>query len=93
MPRGGLRQGAGRKAGAPNKATQARQAKAAAEGILPIDVMLGAMRDLWEGGRKTEAAAVAKDAAPYIHPRLQAITNSAGDGPAELLIGWLPPDV
>ena len=44
MPRGGPRPGAGRKKNAPNKATAERQAKVAASGQTPLDVMLEAMR-------------------------------------------------
>ena len=42
--------------------------------------MLNAMRDLWEEGTpeaKREAARIAKDAAPYVHPRL---SNWGGRG-------------
>ena len=41
--------------------------------------MLGAMRDLWAIGTpeaKREAAEIAKDAAPYIHPRLASIDQT-----------------
>jgi len=44
MPRGGHRENAGRKKGAPNKATAARQAEVAASGITPLAVMLDNMR-------------------------------------------------
>jgi len=74
--RGGRRRGAGRPLGSKNKRT-AEIARAAAEsGITPIEVMLGTMRELWAQGTpeaKREAAEIAKDAAPYIHPRLASI--------------------
>jgi len=35
--------------------------------------MLGAMRDAWEKNDKVAAAAFAKDAAPYVHPRLASV--------------------
>jgi hypothetical protein len=41
--------------------------------------MLNAMRELWDQGTseaKREAARVAKDAAPYIHPRLANIDQT-----------------
>ena len=41
--------------------------------------MLNAMRDLWEEGTseaKREAARIAKDAAPYVHPRLASIDQT-----------------
>jgi hypothetical protein len=48
--------------------------QAAAEGILPLEVMLRAMRLHAEAERWDQAAAIAKDAAPYIHPRLASTT-------------------
>jgi hypothetical protein len=44
----------------------------------PLGVMLHRMRELWADGQapaddKREAVAIAKDAAPFIHPRLSAI--------------------
>ena len=41
--------------------------------------MLGTMRELWALGTpeaKREAAEIAKDAAPYIHPRLASIDQA-----------------
>jgi hypothetical protein len=73
MPRGGSRPGAGRKAGAATLKTRKVADRAAVEGCTPLDVMLAAMRSLAAAGRMAEAAAVAKDAAPYCHPRLSAI--------------------
>ena len=74
--RGGRRPGAGRPVGSKNQKT-AEIARAAAEsGITPIEVMLGTMRELWAQGTpeaKREAAEIATDAAPYIHPRLAKI--------------------
>ena len=48
-------------------------------GITPIEVMLNAMRQLWHEGTseaKREAARIAKDAAPYVHPRLASIDQT-----------------
>ena len=77
--RGGRRRGAGRPLGSKNKRS-AEIARAAAEsGITPIEVMLGAMRELWALGTpeaKRQAADIAKDAAPYIHPRLASIDQT-----------------
>ena len=77
--RGGRRPGAGRPVGSKNQRT-AEIARAAAEsGITPIEVMLGAMRELWDVGTpeaKREAAEIAKDAAPYVHPRLASIDQT-----------------
>jgi len=47
--------------------------------MTPIEVMLTAMRDLWDEGTseaKREAARIAKDAAPYVHPRLASIDQT-----------------
>ena len=77
--RGGRRPGAGRPVGSKNQRTAEIARAAAEEGITPIEVMLGAMRDLWAQGTpeaKREAAEIAKDAAPYIHPRLASIDQT-----------------
>jgi hypothetical protein len=80
--RGGRRCGAGRPLGSKNKRT-AEIARAAAEsGITPIEVMLGTMRELWALGTpeaKREAADIAKDAAPYLHPRLANIAQTINE--------------
>ncbi len=82
MPRGsrpGERRG-GRKKGIPNRASISRQAKVAAEGVTPLDVMLRAMREHFEAKRFDEAAAFAKDAAPYVHPKLATTTLQGPNG-------------
>jgi hypothetical protein len=80
--RGGRRRGAGRPLGSKNRRT-AEIARAAAEsGITPIEVMLGTMRELWALGTpeaKREASEIAKDAAPYIHPRLASIDQTISE--------------
>lgn len=91
MPRGGARAGAGRKAGGSNAKTRAIAMQAAAEGITPLEVMVNTMRHLWGEGKILAASAVAKDAAPYMHPRLQStefkghaevtVTDSGADRP------------
>ena len=100
MPRGGARPGAGRRKGAATKRTRDIADKAAAEGTTPLEVMLGAMRALWEKATEgktvaadiaKEAAAIAKDAAPYMHPKLTP-TAAGGDdeGSAIVIHGGLP---
>ena len=77
--RGGARPGAGRKKGSVTKATVYRQemlARAAAEGISPLEVMMTAMREAWENGDKEKAVQVAEKAAPYIHAKLAAVQHS-----------------
>lgn len=88
----------GRPKGSPNKATKERQARVAASGVTPLDVMIADMRFHWDRHqeamaekRADEAAKelalardAAKDAAPYTHPRLAAIEHMGkGGGPIE----------
>lgn len=75
--RGGARPGAGRKPGSATKRTREIADKAAQMGITPLEVMLEAMNTLREAGELEKAASVAKDAAPYIHPKLSAIEMNA----------------
>lgn len=77
MARGGKRAGAGRKPGAATAKTREIADKAASEGVTPLEVMLGAMRELWDNGNKLDAASIAKDAAPYMHPRLSNVDLKA----------------
>lgn len=77
--RGGKRPGAGRKKGSVTKATVYRQemlARAAADGISPLEVMMSAMREAWDAGDKDKAVQVAEKAAPYIHAKLAAVQHS-----------------
>ena len=74
--RGGKRPGSGRKQGAASAKTRAIADKAAAEGITPLEVMLGAMREAWDKKDRPAAAAFARDAAPYMHPRLASVEHS-----------------
>jgi len=79
MGRGGARPGAGRPPGSTNQRSAEIARQASETGITPIEVMLSAMRQLWEEGTSTsirEAARIAKDAAPYVHPRLASIDQT-----------------
>lgn len=78
--RGGKRAGAGRKRGAATTRTREIADQAATEGITPLEVMLDAMRELHGKGEKAAASQIAKDAAPYMHPRLAAIEHTGKDG-------------
>ncbi len=82
----------GRKKGVPNNATQARQAKAAADGILPLDVILKTMRLMWDEGERLSACQLARDAAPYLHPKLAPKTAEGTDPVTRVLVGWLEGD-
>jgi hypothetical protein len=75
--RGGKRSGTGRKRGVPNKLNAAMRDKLNAGGIAPLEFMLQVMR-----GTHQDLAVrleMAKAAAPYLHPRLQAIEHSGKD--------------
>lgn len=79
---GGRRTGAGRKVGSLTQKTREIAARAAKEGVTPLEVMLHAMRTHYDAKDWDKAASVAKDAAPYIHPRLAAIEHGGeGGGP------------
>jgi hypothetical protein len=75
--RGGRRPGAGRKPGAATQKTRDIADKAVADGITPLEVMLEAMKALRGAGDIEKAASVAKDAAPYVHPKLSSIEMNA----------------
>ncbi|MGV2071659.1 hypothetical protein ACQZ4Z_12975 [Agrobacterium vitis] len=76
MTRGGKRNGAGRPKGAAALKTKEIADRASAEGVTPLEVMLMAMRVHYDKGELAVAAAFAKDAAPYMHPKLQAVEFS-----------------
>lgn len=96
MPRGGKRQGAGRKAGSANTKTRDIADKAVEEGITPLEYMLQIMRDesLPENADPAQVIAMkamrfeaAKAAAPYIHPKLSSVdakVTGADGGPVEM---------
>ena len=71
MSRGGKRQGAGRKPGATTTKTREIADKAAAGGITPLEFMLSVLRD--ESAPTDARFEAAKQAAPYIHPKLSSI--------------------
>jgi len=78
MPRGGKRDGAGRKAGSLTTRTRELVEKARDAGLTPLDYMLSVMRDeSFDMEKRLEAA---KAAAPYMHPRLAAIEHTGADG-------------
>ena len=77
MPKiGGARKGAGRPKGALTKRSSEIVAQAVLTGMTPLEVMLAAMRHYQELGDYDKAALFAKDAAPYMHPRLAAIEHA-----------------
>jgi hypothetical protein len=83
MPRGskpGERRG-GRKPGTPNRRTVARKQLAdlvLKDGVTPLEMMLSTARELYAQGTmqaKLSACELAKDAAPYVHPRLSPVQD------------------
>lgn len=76
MSRGGKRSGAGRPKGAAARKTKEIADRASAEGITPLEVMLRAMREHADKEEWDLAAAFAKDAAPYMHPKLQSVMHT-----------------
>jgi hypothetical protein len=60
-------------AGAANKRSKEIADKAALDGITPLEVLLNAMRHFDKAGDLEKAAFFAKDAAPYMHPRLTSV--------------------
>lgn len=73
MAHGGKRNGAGRKPSSATKKTRVVADKIATDGITPLEVMIDAMRKHYDGEEWDAAAAIAKDAAPYVHPKLSAV--------------------
>jgi hypothetical protein len=91
--KGGVRAGAGRKKGIPNKKTADVQAKVAASGVTPLEYMLSQMRKPYPR-RASVAQKIAMDnmrfeaakaAAPYVHAKLASIEHS-GKGGGPLLV-------
>lgn len=76
MPRGGKREGAGRKPGSANARTREIADKAASEGLTPLEYMLQLLRN--DGADPKDRQWAAEKAAPYVHPRLAAIEHSGG---------------
>lgn len=92
--RGGKRAGAGRKPGTSRKITRTAELaeKAAAQGITPLEFMLAILRKepdaeadpLLQINQQAMRFEAAKAAAPYVHPRLQAIEHKGpGGGPLQ----------
>lgn len=78
MARGGKRPGAGRKTSALTQKTREIAEKAVDGGISPLDYLLSLVWD--ESLPRDERKDAAKAAAPYVHPRLNAIDHKSSDG-------------
>lgn len=76
--RGGARKGAGRKKTADTPEGKLRREltlRALKEGTTPLEVMLEAMKEAYEEGGAKAAMPFAKEAAPYLHPKLANVEN------------------
>jgi hypothetical protein len=78
MPRGGKREGAGRKPGSVSKLDVEAHKRAAEGGVMPLDFLLSIMRDAEQDARWRLDAA--KAAAPYCHARVSATEVSGPNG-------------
>ena len=76
MPKGGPREGAGRKPGIPNKRTAEKAAEVEASGLTPLDFMLKILRD--EDQPKDARMWAAEKAAPYVHAKLASVEHKGG---------------
>ena len=100
MARGGRRPGSGRRKGEVTAATKRRKEiadEAAAAGITPLELSLRLMRDLWAQatdktgkiigfGKAMQAHVIAKDCAPFIHPKLAAVEHTGNhNNPLEMI--------
>ena len=83
MARGGKRPGAGRRVGAASERTREIADKAIQGGNSPLEYMLAVMTDAGADNKRRDAMAIA--AAPFIHPRLQAV-ELAGDKSAPAVV-------
>ena len=79
MPVGGRRPGSGRKLGSATKRTREVANAAIANGITPLEYMLGRLRDPEASADDKRWAANA--AAPYVHPRLASTVVQGGSSP------------
>ncbi len=79
MPRSaGTPKTGGRRKGSRNKASLKREAEIAASGLTPLDFMLSLLRD--EKREIEDRKWAAQHAAPYVHPKLQAVQHTGVDG-------------
>lgn len=75
MPRGGPRPGAGRPKGSVVARTAAKERQKLAEsGLTPLEYLIQMVRD--ETAERKDRLDAAKAAAPYLHPRLNAVEVS-----------------
>jgi hypothetical protein len=79
----------GKPRGTLNKESRRIMEEAKASGATPLQVMLETMHKARDAGDWDNAAKYAAMAAPYCHPRLQAIEHGSMDGkPLKLEVSW-----
>jgi hypothetical protein len=101
--RGGRRPGSGRPKGAKDgtgsraariELTKQIAARAATEGVMPLEVMLSAMREAWSQNDRDKAVSYAEKAAPYLHAKLANVQHSGdAENPVAMAIMSGVPDV
>jgi hypothetical protein len=84
MPKGGKREGAGRKPGSLTKRTREIAEGAAASGETPLEYMLRRMRD--PSADEHTRADMAKAAAPYVHARISPVQAPDADEATQTVI-------
>lgn len=84
MAHGGARPNAGRKAGGANRATQEALEAAREGGVLPLDYLLGVMRDI--GADEAKRIDCAKAAAPYLHAKRAPVDGDGNDATLTVVI-------
>ena len=88
MAMGGRRPGAGRKKGSVSRIDEEARRKAAEGGQMPLDYLLGIMRD--EMKLIDLRMDAAKAAAPYCHARLATVENTGPKGgPVKFEVSWI----
>lgn len=91
---GGKREGSGRKLGSASLRTREIADRAIKEGMSPLEVLLKLMRKALDAGDDIVAMDAAKAAAPYIHPRLNAIDiGNKDDKPLAITLNWMKQDI
>lgn len=81
--RGGKRAGAGRPKGAKHKGLAEKRAAIEASGLTPLEWMLSVLRDPKVDNDRRDK--MARDAAPFVHPRLATVEHG-GKGGGDILI-------
>jgi hypothetical protein len=72
--------GAGRRPGSRNRRSVELEKAVAETGKTPLQVLLDTMRHYLEVGDRDKAAIFAKDAAPYVHPKITSISVGGQPG-------------